>query len=196
MIKKILVSLLLLIMACVLLSACSVNHFVAKDYPDYLQNNIGRITGIELNRQAAYTISENTFAHRVEFRSFRAGNRHLWIVEFGKILDMTLKSADYSSLFTPNNASELKVNFDLQRYEFKNFQAYLTLKIDVVDGETNVLSKSYNAVGKNQAAKVIFTRSLGMKNAIQQSTKLAIDELLSEFCKDLKIKNIAIVQSI
>ncbi len=189
--KKILTT--IIIMSCFLSSGCSINHFIAEDYPDYLQNNTGTISDMMLQRPATYTLSDRTLAHRHEFRSFMAGSANLWIVEFGKMFDSSLKSTDYSPSFKPGTASELKIKFDLERYEFKNFQTYITLNVDVVDGETNVFSKSYDVVGKNQASKVVFTGVFGMKNAVQQSTKLAIDELLIRFRKDLKDKNIAII---
>lgn len=173
-----------------LTTGCST--FIAKDYPVYLTKNAGKVDLTPLKTKATYSISDRTMQHQHSFRAASAGLANSWIVEFGKMFEASLQSDDYSSSFGAN-ASKVSVAFDLENYEFKNFQTYLTMKVVVKKSNSEVLNKSYSVIGKNQTGKVMMTGAFGMKNAVQQSTKLAIDDLMQKVFADLKHKNIAII---
>lgn len=172
-------------------TACTT--MVANDYPQYLTNNTGQVQAQRLNTVAKYTISDKLMAHQFSVRSFAAGIANSWVVEAGKMLQTTLASADYSSQFSAGNDQGLELAFDLENYEFRNFQTYLTLKVTATKNGQQVLSKSYTSVGANQTSKVMLGGGFAMKNAIQQSTKLAMDDVLKQLIGDLKAQNIAIV---
>lgn len=68
------------------LSGCAIKHPVAKDYGAYLQKS----TAVDLPKtslKSAYVLDSKTQNHRYEFRAATVGYAHLWIVEFGQILD-------------------------------------------------------------------------------------------------------------
>jgi hypothetical protein len=48
-------------------------------------------------------------------------------------------------------------------------------------------SGSYQEDGKTQGAKMFFGGAFAMKNAIQQSTKLAIDQILRKLIYDINV---------
>ncbi|MEH6579268.1 MAG: hypothetical protein V7731_19570 [Amphritea sp.] len=85
-------------------TGCSINHPVADDYTQYLENNEGMNVLPKSEMAAEYTVDQATKNHRYEFRAATVGYAHLWIVEFGKILDATLKSTDVQLAF--NGLSE------------------------------------------------------------------------------------------
>ncbi len=172
-------------------TACST--MVANDYPQYLTNNAGQVKAERLNTMAKYTISEKLMSHQFSVRSFAAGIANSWVVEAGKMLQSTLASADYNSQFSADKDQGLELAFDLDNYEFRNFQTYLTLKVTATKNGEQVLSKSYTSIGANQTSKVMWGGGFAMKNAIQQSTKLALDDVLKQLVGDLKAQNIAIV---
>ena len=114
------------------------------------------------------------------------------VVEFGKMLDDTLMSTDVQKAFgalqrasdTSGNASNLLI-FDLQRYTFEEFGAHISLKISLSRGGQEVFSKTYVQDGRSQGGKMFWGGVFAQKNAVQQSTKLALDEILRQLLSDL-----------
>lgn len=175
------------------LSGCSINHPIAEDYGQYLDNNAGSTQYPQADIDSQYQISKQTQDHRYEFRAATVGYAHLWIVEFGQILDQTLKSSDVQKAFgklEPQdkgaNNQDYLITFDLENYEFKNHMAHVALNIALEKNGNNIFSKSYQAQGKSQGGKMFWGGPFAMKNATQQSTKLAIDEILADFINDIK----------
>ena len=184
------VHLLVLALSLSLLSGCSIKHPVAKDYPQYLAKNKGSVTLPKSALEASYQLDASTASHRYEFRAATVGYAHLWIVEFGQMLDATLASDDVQASFgkldklsdTQQHAAVLR--FNLQNYEFKDHMAHVSLNISLEKNGQTVLNKTYHAQGKSQGGKMFFGGPFAMKNATQQSTKYALDEILREFIND------------
>ena len=171
---------------------CSIDHRVADDYNRYLINNIGGSNLPKTNLEADYHLTDFTKKHHYEFRSATVGYANLWIVDFGKILEETLKSQDIKEAFGRLSPAvgDLKttdnlVLFDLQNYEFSDFGAHISLRISLFQFGQKVFNKVYGADGKSQGAKMFWAGVFGMKNAIQQSTKLALDQIFKDFIKDI-----------
>ncbi|MDO6568986.1 hypothetical protein Q4561_18080 [Alteromonas sp. 1_MG-2023] len=186
--KKIYITIILLTI--VATTGCSIKHPIAKDYGQYLINNQGESSLPKSSMGAEYTISEETLNHNYEFRSATVGYAHLWIVEFGDILKETLTSTDVQDSFgslteNENGHAERLISFNLSNYEFKNHHAYISLDISLSENGNEQFSKTYNAEGLSQGAKMFWGGPWAMKNATQQSTKLALDSIISEFIEDL-----------
>ncbi len=172
-------------------SACTVP--VHEDYPQYLTNNHGRVTFPRVYEPVRYYLSPATEDHTYSIRSARAGffmNR--WVVDFGTIMDTTMRSADVRYAFdsvqkatTPYGQDGLLVAFDLTNYQFGGFEARVNLRIDVLDDGREIMSKTYAAKGRSQGGKIFWGGSFLMKNAVQQSTKNAVDKILREFILDM-----------
>jgi hypothetical protein len=75
--------------------------------------------------------------------------------------------------------------FSLQNYQFSGFEATTALNISAYTDGREILSKAYVATGNSQGGKIFWGGGFAMKNAIQQSTKNAIDTILAEFIIDL-----------
>ena len=186
-------SIYVVIIACAfaISSGCSINHHIANDYSKYLANNQDRSKLPSTKLEASYSMTPNTENHRYEFRSAMVGYANLWIIEFGKILDETLKSKDVQNAFrklqkqagNKNDNGKLIV-FDLVEYAYYEFGAHVVLKISLFTNGNEIFEKVYKADGKTQGGKMFLTGAFGMKNAIQQSTKLSIDEILKSFLID------------
>lgn len=116
----------------------------------------------------------------------------MWVVDIGKMLDDTLMSADVQKAFgnllkisDPSTASNGVLIFDLQSYTFENFGAHIALKISLSRSGKVVFSKTYSQDGKSQGSKMFWGGVFAQKNSVQQSTKLALDEILRQLIADL-----------
>ena len=175
--------------ALALASGCTIRHYVAEDYPQYLINNQGE-SHLPSTAPSSYAIAPGTRAHAYEFRSGAAGYGNLWIVQFGQMLDSSLQSRDVQAAFGRLTAgaedprSGLLV-FDLQGYEFSDMGAHVALRVTRQLGGANVFTKVYVSSGSTQGGKVFWGGVFAMKNAVQQSTKQAIDDILRQLIADL-----------
>jgi hypothetical protein len=125
------------------ISGCSINHPVQKDYPQYLAEHgkSGNLPKTEL--ESSYSIDAKTETHRYEFRAATVGYAHVWIVEFGKILDDTLNApyvqSSFGKLKKENAAvkgSGNDIKFTLNSYEFKDYRALVSMNIVQWEGNT------------------------------------------------------------
>ncbi|MBI4710226.1 MAG: hypothetical protein HY806_07430 [Nitrospirae bacterium] len=188
--------------ACVLLviglllfsTGCSIKHVVANDYPQYLVNNAGSTQFPHTEYTAQYILTPNTISHRLKFRAASTGLAHLWIVDFGKILEDTLESNDIQSAFKKlqkasgsGDLSGLVIKYNLIAYRFAGFEATVNLQVTVTKDGAVIMDKTYLEKGLGQRGKVALTGVFGMKNAIQQSTKLAVDKILLQSLNDMKL---------
>ncbi len=185
----------LLLSISIIFSGCSINHPIADDYELYLINNQGNSKLPTTELEADYVIEKNTQTHKYEFRAFTVGVANLWIVEFGKLLDKTLQSKDVQEAFgrltkileTDTNESNL-VTFKLINYEFIDYCAYVTLDISTKNVDDVTRHKTYRGDGKGQTAKMWIGGVFLMKDAIRQSTKHAIDSIISNFINDINLQ--------
>jgi hypothetical protein len=173
------------------LTGCSINHVVKDDYPQYLQNNVGESKLPRTPLEARYELTSSTTAHKYEFRSVVTGYANNWIVEFGQMLDATLQSKDVQGAFKklerggPGDGPML-LTFDLVSYAFADFGATVELKVSVQRaGGAAPLVKTYKQTGVTQGGKMFWAGVFGMKNAIHQSTKDAVDKILAALIVDL-----------
>lgn len=183
---------MLAIVAVATMAGCTIKHPIAKDYDQYLAKNKGEVVLPKSAIEANYALTPATSSHHYEFRAATVGYAHLWIVEFGQMLEATLNSDDVQAAFgklakahsDEENGSLLR--FNLENYEFKDHMAHVTLNISLEQNGKTVLNKTYHATGKSQGGKMFFGGPFAMKNATQQSTKFAVDEILREFINDSK----------
>jgi len=174
-----------------LVSGCSIKHEVVKDYPQYLVNNQGESKLPTTKAASEYSIAPSTQSHHYEFRSVTTGYANLWMVDFGKLLDTTLQSEDVQKAFgrlsksSDGQAEDGLLLFELQSFTFAEQGAHVSLKVTYRRGTEEVFSKVYAADGEAQGGKMFWGGAFAMKNAIQQSTKLAVDEILRELIADL-----------
>jgi len=177
--------------ALALVSGCTIRRYVAEDYPQYLINNQGESHLPPTQAASTYTLTPATTTQFYEFRSAMAGHANLWVVEFGKMLDATLQSRDVQGAFGrltragAGDPGDGLLVFDLQRYEFTDMRAHIVLKVIHVERGAEVFSRVYQADGDAQGGKVFWGGVFAMKNAVHQSTKLALDEILRHMIADL-----------
>ena len=185
-------SILLVVVSVLGTSACSIQHVIEQDYPQYLINNTGSANLPRTDKASEYLLTPNTQQHRYEFRAVATGYANLWIVEFGKMLDDTLMSTDVQNAFgalkkVSDSSGDSKglLIFDLQSYTFEDFGAHISLKISLSRSGEVVFSKIYTQDGRTQGGKMMWAGAFGQKNAVQQSTKFALDEILRQLISDL-----------
>jgi hypothetical protein len=181
---------LLVILLALFSSGCATQ--VDEDYSNYLANNQGRVIFPRIDMPAQYYLDEETANHSVEIKSWMALILNSWAVRMGEILDATLQGHDMQNAFdslsktdSENDTDELTLLFHLNKYQFANFHAFIDLRIEARRNGNQLLSKRYTASGKSQGLKMFWGTGFAMKNAIQQSTKLALDEILANFLNDL-----------
>jgi hypothetical protein len=145
--------------------------------------------------EAEYQIGNQTKFHNYQFRAATVGYAHLWIVEFGKILDKTITSNYVQSAFgrldKNAEANGNMIQFELENYEFKNYRAYTALNIKVLNSGVEIFKKTYRSEGGSQGGQMWGGGPFGMKNATLKSTKQSIDKILEEFINDININKLA-----
>lgn len=172
-------------------AGCSINHPVAKDYDQYLAKYGAEKTLPKSELESEYVIASQTMEHNYQFRAATVGYAHVWIVEFGKILDKTINSNYVQSAFgkldkrSGDSADGDLIEFELENFEFKNYHAYTTLVIKVRRDGKEVFSKKYQSEGRNQGGQMWAAGPFGMKNATLKSTKSSIDRILEQFINDI-----------
>lgn len=179
----------------VISSSCSIRHVVSEDYSQYLVNNEGNYQLPHSDYIAEYVLTPNTVNHNYEFRAATVGYAHLWVVKFGEILEKTLQSKDVQSAFKQlskakdEGTSEVMIiKYNLINYQFEGFEARVKLQITALKNGTVIFDETYFQIGISQGGKMFWGGPFGMKNAIQQSTKNALDKILAQSLHDMKLK--------
>lgn len=185
-----------------MLSACTLPHYIHSDYPQYLANNSGQTVFPRISVKAYYYLDEQTQNYHKEIRSIMTGAANQWIVEFGPILDYTMQFGDIHRAFvslektdTPSPINDLLLSFKLVDYRFEGFEATVSLRITASYKGAVILEQLYEATGRSQGGKMFWAGAFGMKNAIQQSTKLALDNILARFMSDLRNQKLAVLET-
>ncbi|WP_353220801.1 hypothetical protein [Salinisphaera sp. S4-8] len=174
----------------VLSTGCATH--VASDYPQYLEKNAGDSNLPSTDRASAYYLPPRTAALSYEFRAFSTGVANKWVVDIGEMLDDTLQSRDVQTAFNglrkvadANAASDGLLTFALQTYSFNDFAAQISMHVTLQAGGRERLSKVYESSGKSQMGKMMLAGAFGQKNAVQQSTKAALDDILRQLINDI-----------
>lgn len=178
--------------AILLLCSCTIRHAIQDSYPQYLAKNIGSANLPKTDKASQYVITPQTEQFAYEFRAFMTGEANLWVVEFGKMLDDTLKSTDVQAAFgslqksadTRSDAGGVLI-FDLEQYTFEKFGAHISLKITLSRSGKTIFAKTYVEDGKTQGGKMFWGGAFAQRNAVQQSTKLALDAILRRLITDI-----------
>lgn len=172
-----------------LTAGCAINHPVAKDYDQHLAKYGAETTLPQSEMEAEYLIGNKTRDHSYQFRAATVGYAHVWIVEFGKILDKTINSDYVQSAFGKLDKGEGTngnlVEFELESFEFKNYRAYTALNIKVLNSGDEIFNKMYRSEGGSQGGQMWGAGAFGMKNATLKSTKQSIDKILEQFINDV-----------
>ncbi|WP_207951748.1 hypothetical protein [Pseudomaricurvus alcaniphilus] len=115
------------------------------------------------------------------------------------MLDDTLKSADVQAAFgrlekvnEAGNGLGGTLTFDLRNYTFQDFGAHIELKVSLSRGGKSIFENTYTQDGKTQGGKMFWGGAFAQKNAVQQSTKLAIDEILRRLITDLNAATLSL----
>ena len=181
----------ILVLSMLAISACTT--YIDEDYSQYLANNQGGVTYVAVGERAKYYIDGATKAHSLQVRSFTTDIANSWIVRFGKMLETTLRHGDVRLAFdslskttTPDDGDGLVIAFKLINYAFEGFEAHVSVNVTVHENGRQILARTYQATGKSQGGKMHWAGAFGMKNAVQQSTKSAIDTILTNLVTDLK----------
>lgn len=173
-------------------SGCTINHYIAKDYPQYLANNQGGHSYGTTDAVHAYDLTPSTQSYRYDFRAVTTGYGNLWIVEIGRMLEDTMRSADVQNAFrgiarVSNLAEEHQavLVFELDKYEFIDFAAKLNMRVRLRRGNDVLFESSYQNSGRSQSGKMLWGGAFAQRNAVHQSTKSALDDILSQLIRDL-----------
>jgi hypothetical protein len=172
-------------------TGCSINHHVAENYGSYLSKNKNKLGIPKADISAKYDKSDKTLAHQYEFRAVTVGYANLWIVEFEKLLDETLKSQEIQSAFnglaetSGDTKTKNLIIFNLIDYKYLDYGADITLNIVLKSNEEEIINKNYTSSGEGQGVQMWVGGVFGMMDAIHDSTKSAMDKILIEFINDI-----------
>ena len=122
-----------------------------------------------------------------------SGIANSWTVRFGNILNATMQSYDMRQVFgdvekapQPTAKVGLLLAFSLKSYRFENFQASVDLETQAKFNNQSILMRRYQTTGRSQGGKMFWGGAFSMKNAIQQSTKSALDQIFAQLTIDLR----------
>jgi len=182
----------LVLISLVALVSAGCAHDVAKGYPGYLAGNTGEADLGQTSTASQYLLPATSRAFSYSFRALSSGFANTWVVDIGQMLDDQLQSADVQTAFNglekvavPSGVRTGLLAFELQRYSFDNFAANVAMKITYYNAGQTRLARAYTAVGRSQQGKMLLAGAFGQKNAVQQSTKLALDQILTQLITDL-----------
>jgi hypothetical protein len=188
-ISKRISKILLLAVMGLTMSACTT--VVTKDYDQYLAKNQNEAEYKKANVGKSYYLTPQTEKHSINIKSAMAGFANKWVLEFKDVADETVKSSDFQKAFGElqktdegGMKSARTLVIDLKNYEFYDKRAHIDLELAVKDKGKNVFKKTYKAKGPAQGGKMFWGGAMAMKNAVQQSTKHAMDKILTSFSKD------------
>ena len=164
---------------------------VDSDYGQYLNNNLNMVNLKKKSIAKNYYQTKNSRKHSRDIKSFTTGIGNKWTIKFGPIMDTTLASKPYVAAFGSMkklNDKNLKdtMLINLLEYDFRDHRAVLEFEIKVYKNKKLKFEKTYKAMGKSQGGKMFWAGAAGMKNAIQQSTMMAMNETFSKFSKEYK----------
>lgn len=163
-----------------------------QDYGNYLNKNKGKAQLTKRNIGTGYYLTENTVAHSKKITSWTTGIGNSWEIKFQEVVDATLKSDDYTKALgkLEKHTSESKkgryLRVNLVDYDFRDHRAFIDLKLEVINNGKSIFSKVYSSKGRSQGGKMFWAGAMGMKNAIQQSTMFAVNEIFEKFTAELK----------
>ncbi len=180
-----------LVLAFLLMAAGACSHTVTDDYQQYLNNNQGK-TFPSVGYDVEYVLTPKTKGYTHSFKSAMGGLGNSWTINVGTVLDATLKSQDVQSAFKSLKESSGKgsrvLTFDVEEYVFANHRAKIRLSVTETHNGKATLKKTYEQEGISQGGKMFWGGAMAMKNAVQQSTKDALDKILTSMMTDLKAK--------
>lgn len=182
----------ILLLLSLMISACSAH--IASDYPVYLSKNDNSLRFNFNLPESCYYLPKETQNYIYSFRSFTGGYYLTeWDVQFGEIFDATMRSNDIQNVFgkiskmrNPICSSDNLITFKLNDYEFIDCRAKIDLTITVVHSGEKILNKRYYDAGQRQCGKMYWGGGLATRNAVQQSTKDALDVIFLQFIPDMK----------
>lgn len=171
-------------------AGCSVN--TSRDYVRYLANNRVTINTNAGNDISCYFLPYTTQNHYYSFTSFMAGYHVTeWEMEIGKVLDATLQRPELrrafgrlDKTFEPRCKDGNLLVVEIDHFEFSACKAHMGLTFTVKRGDEILMSRRYAASGLKECGKMYWGGGFAMKNAVQQSTKSALDAVLNEFALD------------
>jgi len=181
---------LLALSSLLILSGCT--QHVAQDYPQYLSNNRGDLVLPKTGLKAQYALTRQSIHYSYTVKSALAGSANAWVVEPGKMLEATLKSPEVRGAFdelehkSGEKGSPMVLTFNINSYKFAGFRAIAAIHVTAAKNGHTVLDKDYYSNGNSQGGKMFWGGALGMKNAIQQSTKSAYDKIMVQLINDLR----------
>lgn len=172
---------------------CGCTTIVDEDYAKYLSNNRNFSSLSKVDLPSYYQLDSKSQTHIGVIKLRNPLPRGSWIIRFAPIVDLTLSSQDYQNAFgklsqakdLTNTKEYLSIN--LLRYDFKKDRAFIALELISYKNNKRDFRKVYFAEGKPQAGKIFWAGSSGLKNAIQQSTMIALNDIFENFSRDYKI---------
>jgi hypothetical protein len=169
--------------------ACS--HLIETDYPQYLSSNAGKANLPAVNSALEYSLTIDTQEHYDEFPAFMTAGTQVWIVEFGKMLDDTLQSAEVQNAFgtlektMSNDTDSDLLIFDLIEYAYGGSGAHISLDVSLFSEGKEVFTRNYMEDGLTQGSGLFLGTAFARKDAVQQATKAAMDKILLNLLDDV-----------
>ena len=183
----------LLILSSLLVATSACTTVINKDYGAYLANNAAETDFPKVKVVKQYHLTPYTQKHSKKIKSAMAGWANTWVLEFGGVIDDTMQSepivdamGELKKVDTVPTSRTLVINLD--RYDFSDKRAHVDMTMEIKSKGKTLFKKSYKKKGPAQGGKMFWGGAAAMKNAVQQSTKNAVDQVFTSFLGDVKKK--------
>lgn len=178
------------IVLAVIVNGCSLNHVISDDYAQYLARAKSQVALPTSPLRVDYQLSARTKSHNDDIVSATVGAANNWNVQYGQMLEAQLQSREVQAAFAslqPKGAASVdrSLLFDLVSYRFEDYRAYIEMEVMVTSGGKTAFTKRYKVEGPAQGGKMWMGGAMAMRTAVQQSTKLATDDILKQLLTDL-----------
>ena len=184
--QRLIIAFLLCLWTILLSGGCTTR--VDYDYHPYLENNHSQVVYPHIAAVFGYGFSPKVYQEEDRIYSVMGGIFNLWDINMHTILSETFKSDDIQNIFIKlyrNDFEKNKIIIDDVAYEFKHCRAYINIRIETILNNRKRIVKEYHAQGRPQRGKMYWGKNFAMKNAIQQSTKTAMDDVFLQYFTDL-----------
>jgi len=179
----------ILIFASFLLVSCV--HNISNGFDIYLKEHPTNLSKIDI--PVSYSIDPNTKKMIYSFRCFSTGITNKWIIKVGDMLKdyLEIRGPQIFKKFVPYNKDSsisIHIDFAITNYAFKDFRAYVGMKIAVYKNNKLLFSKNYNAIGIREGERIFWGGAYAQRYAVHQSTQSAFDSIMTQFLNDLRNK--------
>lgn len=173
------------------MTGCAVNPQISDTYPEFVAS--AAETALPATSMASgYILTDRTAAYQYRFTTRFGKSPQAWVVDVGKVLDASLQAPAtqqaFGSLTRLTSSRDARGNvllLDVKKYVFEDARMTIALDATLFSGGKAVFTKTYSASGSEHGARLFQFGTRAVPGVVNQSTRVAIDDILARLIADL-----------